>query len=87
MTKEILMLLALFLLAACSTDMDLGEVYYCDDSTEISIDLNDGLGYPLITLCWDASCVPQTYWVAEDGIIDAGLWCQEVDTIYIVRVR
>jgi len=80
------MLLALFLLAACSTDMDLGDVYHCDDSTEIAIDLNDGLGFPLITVCIGEVC-EYAGWYSVGGVIDGSGWCQQADTIYIVRVR
>ena len=43
------MMFAFLLLAACSSGLDMGgDAYHCEDEPEIRIDLNDGLGYPLI---------------------------------------
>ena len=83
------MMFAFLLLAACSSDLDMGDVYHCEDEPEIRIDLNDGLGYPLVTYCIDHHyCTGSSNWCTDaDGIIDLGAWCDEVDTIYVTRVR
>jgi len=61
--------------------MNLGDEIECNESPVV-LDLNQGMGIPLITLCayqTDGSvfeCVPVNGWSARDGVIELDSWCQ-----------